>query len=684
MRTSSLKSQVLSALIAILVTFTAAAPATPTPAPAPAPGPGSPPAGQLDACGQLGAKAPNAITYQDVSNCYRAIPFNNSHAAVTFSTIYTLFNEFYVFKDSAMTPNLQAPFSSPPTDIVGKLEAIGRTKYASDYKFHDDLRRAINSLYDAHASYNVNCYTGYYFLQNLTLYAPVINNVQTIRVYSDIAKGPQRQYEGCLVRTINGVDALTYLKTWADEELNMSHDAGVRLNYALSLQRFNPETKTFQTADSKFGVRANLPPTASIEYEIQCGNAQPIALEESWRVVSLVKGKFSDVKSFVQNVCEKKLEPAGADGGANALRDEIKGGSLHMMEEPEHYKRYLAYKERVTVEAEAAAVKDAATSPPPTPTPGQLVQQYPGAEFLGGGEGTAFYHLKTQPDVGVLVYHTLKADPKSEVGNLINGLKEFHARGVTKLVIDLQSNFGGYVNLAANTVNTFFPSTEFLASNLASDLRVTPAIQQLAAASFGNTNGIYDAAQYIDFNNNQPYTNDSLFSRPVTYNRGGRASYYTQRTTATEALAPNDPDLTTFAWTNNAANIRILTDGLCGSSCAIVAHHLTNVHKVQAYAIGGNNGNSLSMYSFAGGTVADDKKISGFFEAVNLASPLEPLPYASTVGLPILEIYAHGSAVPLEYDAAVYSATYRMAYTPSNSQDRHVMWGEVASHAWKV
>ncbi|KAK3818048.1 MAG: hypothetical protein JOS17DRAFT_778351 [Linnemannia elongata] len=95
-----------------------------------------------------------------------------------------------------------------------------------------------------------------------------------------------------------------------------------------------PETKTFQDADSKFGVRANLPPTASIKYEIQCGNAQPIALEESWRVVSLVKDKFSDVKSFVQNVCEKKLEPAGADGGANALRDEIKGGSLHMIEEP--------------------------------------------------------------------------------------------------------------------------------------------------------------------------------------------------------------------------------------------------------------------------------------------------------------------------------------------------------------
>ncbi|KAF9117612.1 hypothetical protein BGX30_005308, partial [Mortierella sp. GBA39] len=192
MLTSSLKSLVLSASIAVLVTFTNAAPAPPAPAPGP------PPVSHLDACGILGAKKPSEITYQDIVNCYQAIPFNNTNAAATFSTIYTLFNEFYVFKDSAMTPNLQAPFSSPPTDIVGKLEAIGRTKYTSDHKFHTELSRAINSLYDAHAGYYVDCYTQYYFVQSLALYAPVIDDAQTIRVYSDSAAGPQRQYKDCL------------------------------------------------------------------------------------------------------------------------------------------------------------------------------------------------------------------------------------------------------------------------------------------------------------------------------------------------------------------------------------------------------------------------------------------------------------------------------------------------------
>jgi hypothetical protein len=146
--TSSLRSVVLSASIATLITFTTAAPAPPAPAPSP------PPVSHLDPCGLLGAKDATKITYHDVANCYRAIPFNNANAAVTFSTIHTLFNEFYIFKDSAMVPNLPAPFSSPPTDIIRRLETIGRTNYTSDYQFHDDIRRAINSLYDAHASYS--------------------------------------------------------------------------------------------------------------------------------------------------------------------------------------------------------------------------------------------------------------------------------------------------------------------------------------------------------------------------------------------------------------------------------------------------------------------------------------------------------------------------------------------------
>ncbi|KAG9062370.1 hypothetical protein KI688_005285 [Linnemannia hyalina] len=220
---STLNSLVLSASVAILVAFTTAAP-TPL---------------RLDPCGILGAKQfiPFTVTYEDVADCYEAIPYNNANAATTLSTIYTMFNEFYVFRNAALTPDLPAPFS-------------------------------------------INCYSKFYFVQALSFYAPLINGVQQVRVYSDRSERSQN-YSDCCVLTIEGIDALTYIKTWADEEVNFSRDAGVRLNHALSTQTYDPKTKTFIESISPFSVRTNLPDTESLQYEIQCGQAEPVFLDES-------------------------------------------------------------------------------------------------------------------------------------------------------------------------------------------------------------------------------------------------------------------------------------------------------------------------------------------------------------------------------------------------------------------
>lgn len=108
----------------------------------------------LDACGILGGLNATQIRPVDVANCYNAIPFDRSVASSTFQTVYKLYNEMYVFRDSALTPDLPLPFTSPPVDIVKELQTIGTTNYKSDYAFHRDLALAIASLNDAHASYS--------------------------------------------------------------------------------------------------------------------------------------------------------------------------------------------------------------------------------------------------------------------------------------------------------------------------------------------------------------------------------------------------------------------------------------------------------------------------------------------------------------------------------------------------
>lgn len=127
------------------------APTSTRPAPTHAPAPPS----SSDPCAVLGSKT--TATYDDVAACYRHIPYDSAVAAATIKTVHALFDQFYVFRDSALTPGLAAPFSSPPVDIIDVLTKIGTTTYPNDYSFHTAVAEAIASLHDAHAGYNGKC-----------------------------------------------------------------------------------------------------------------------------------------------------------------------------------------------------------------------------------------------------------------------------------------------------------------------------------------------------------------------------------------------------------------------------------------------------------------------------------------------------------------------------------------------
>lgn len=111
-------------------------------------------AASSDPCARLGAKNGRNIKYKDVADCYQAIPIDHDHATTTINTVHDLFRDYYVFTDSALAPQVPAPFASEPVDILKELKTIGGRKYTSDYKFHTDVRHAVDTLRDGHASYD--------------------------------------------------------------------------------------------------------------------------------------------------------------------------------------------------------------------------------------------------------------------------------------------------------------------------------------------------------------------------------------------------------------------------------------------------------------------------------------------------------------------------------------------------
>ena len=110
-------------------------------------------AGNRDHCSILAKAEPGQITYQQVANCYRSIDFNPTQAKATIDAMTTFYNDAFVFRDLALTPNLKSPFTTAPVDAMEGLKKIGQKRYRSDFDFHRDLSLFAMSFNDAHVTY---------------------------------------------------------------------------------------------------------------------------------------------------------------------------------------------------------------------------------------------------------------------------------------------------------------------------------------------------------------------------------------------------------------------------------------------------------------------------------------------------------------------------------------------------
>ncbi|KAG9062366.1 hypothetical protein KI688_005281 [Linnemannia hyalina] len=167
--------------------------------------------------------------------------------------------------------------------------------------------------------------------------------------------------------------------------------------------------------------------------------------------------------------------------------------------------------------------------------------------------------------------------------------------------------------------------------------------------------------------------------------RNGRRNLWTEKTAFvyTPLTAEQQATIAEFPWTVMAENIRLLTDGRCGSVCGMAGYFYTTEHNVESHTIGGTFGEDLSMFSFAGASVLRLSEIQDFYSSANLTSSMSDLPYQSIVTFSWLELYGKGRTIPLEYDAQLYRPKRRLNFTPTNARSREVLWKEVAAGSWK-
>ncbi|KAF9172585.1 hypothetical protein BGX21_009336 [Mortierella sp. AD011] len=632
---------------------------------------------EQDPCAILGSLKTNETTVQHVADCYNSIEFNSTEAKATLDSLHILYNDFFVFRDSALTPDLALPFVSEPVDVLSGLEAIREKSYAQDYEFHSDLALLIKSLNDAHCTYNPDCYNSFIFKQPLALYAPVMDGRQSIRVFTD-ATG--QDYTDCEVLEINGLDARSYIQAWADRHSGFSKDAGVRFNNALVSHMYNAETQTWSLNMGAITETSTLPSSSHVDYRLRCepngpGRGQSFHFNAPWSIVNApAPGTFTDKASFLQQIC--LTTPASALTPQVAVnlgpRNQVpvtESESLTLYRRKVHMQEFNEKRRLLEKRADG----------------GELVSELkdlPDATFVDGAV-TAVYQLKSKPNVGVLVVPTMLVNTSTEVPAIQARLALLAERNVTNIIIDTSSNGGGDVSFACLLSTIFFPSLDKKANSQLARFKVTPAATALASANLANTStsSYFDPRLLTNKVTGLTFTTNP-FLEPVVIKINDHEAEYTD-----EFYINFDPTMVdqnvTHPWTGDASKITLLTDGQCGSACGMTTDLFVK-HGVKVVGVGGHSKSELSMFSFAGASVIGLDAIVDTFERLSVPSTLARLPYKNQVNIDIIEIYSGNDTTPLEYNPARYAAALRLDYTPETARNHDQLWNAVAETAWSI
>ncbi|KAF9200750.1 hypothetical protein BGZ49_009010 [Haplosporangium sp. Z 27] len=632
-----------------------------------------------DPCSDMAkAKDSNSLlSFNSVRDCYRAQSYKADVADKVLTSLENLIGNFYVFVDQAKAPSA-APFKTPRVDLMAGLKKIRATKWKSDYDFNMALTYLTFSANDGHLSYINDCYNTASFAQPISLYAPVENGVQTVRVFyaDDTQKGvPKTGLVDCVVTEIDGVRAIKAIQDFTDRTSAISKDPGVRLNDALASTSWYND---WLISPGGFSKRWEVPGKATMDYTIKCGSGPVQKITVPWIVTpsdTFMFNTFKDTKSYWDVQCMAPLSPYN-NAARNNNKNVGKNSSTHDILPGNRFNVAPAttiYRKRGTIKMPGGGKNGRGSAP----------KTILNADEVMITATTAFYKLKnSKACVAVIASEEaayFKFDP-SDYLQFIKGLEMLRDGGCKKLIFDMTNNGGGSVDFAYFINALFFPKDK---PYFVEDLRDNSYVQGAAKAAvkLSSSSSIFDARGYNSMATRKPFKDASMFTKGVNYKRGGVTQTFTQKNYFAYAwpflpLAKNN----TLPW--KTSDMAIVTNGFCGSACTMIATRFNIVHKVKTYAVGGIHNTSLSYFSFPGGFVMDNESIINDIQRISYKGKNGPSNFVvkATANTPVGEIYAtENSTIPLEYDTKYFAANVHLDQDSVAARHPDAIWVKIAA-----
>ncbi|KAF9564574.1 hypothetical protein EC968_004457 [Mortierella alpina] len=507
-------------------------------------------------------------------------------------------------------------------------------------EFHDGLSRILTKPHDGHLSYTADCFRAFefrlgFFMSHLVREGKTVLKVSYVEPYLRETNRLNDDILGCEVVKIGGMNAADYVQQWADKHESSSKDPNVRFNVALTRPVYDTPT-SWRILFGTFGRRFELPEEPSLAFEFQCPRyflfwrVPPIKANLKW-TATYNRQPFTDTRSYYDANCIKPGFNNNEIEGEHDLKDKTDEMPAQTIPDkadekmtmfsqftPQQLPVVKHYDEQASVTEEVEWTPDAASV----------------RELYRGKHGISAL-LLSDDKTGIITLPSVHPEDPNQgyrdylsewMGSLIPAIETLRPRA-ENLIVDLSHNGGGYICVGVSMMNVFFPDRPRSVTNI----RRSPIADQLlrvGALRAGNFISSYGNSTEAVFDTNRfpgtvthPQRPNMVFTDYIS-DACREADQFKLKVDPEEERQRNR---TSASNTNNVyrpwdpENIVILTNGFCGSTCALISNMMHTKFGVKTVVIGGKSPASaeeMSYSTFPGLEVLDDAFIFKNIEAV--------------------------------------------------------------------
>lgn len=470
--------------------------------------------------------------------------------------------------------NLKNPpsdYFNDPVDILKGLQdiqdKIDNEKYADEFTFETDIATLFTKAHDGHFVFNGNAFNGAFRWRRSSRIALISGSqdggLPKVWARQDFNKS-SATFTPSAVSEINDENVVSFLGKEA--LLSNYHDPDTRWNAMFYMQ--NAESSGYFT-----NPRFYPGPTTKVKFENGTEatflNAAIVSSPEDW-------GNIEDGTTFYQTY----IVPQSSSFKKRELKKRDPSFPPTLLEHPR--------------ELEFGIAKRSVPASFPKPFIAHSSPDVPLAGYFIG-------------DYGVLLCQTFSTDDSSSAQEFQSVIEQFIAEGVSrgtkKIIVDVRENGGGKIFLGYDAFKQFFPTEDpqLQSRYRASDMNDLLG-EKISTLPFKSSTGELFTSPFnfhsYDDANSKPFTSWDDMLGPTTFN-GDQFTNLLRYNLSNPLTSTSDAfsiGVTVTGYLDranftkqpfDAADIAILSDGICASTCSLFTELMHIQAGVRTFAIGG-------------------------------------------------------------------------------------------------